>query len=715
VADVTPVTAVAWRRPGTAVTEPSGVDRTRFRADIEGLRAVAVVSVMLWHAGVPFLRGGFVGVDVFFVISGYLMTGLLTRELTTRGHISFVGFYARRAKRLLPAAAVTLVGVAIATVLVLPRIRAADTGRDIVASALYVINWRLSESSVDYLAADNSPSPVLHFWSLAVEEQFYIVWPLLLALIGVLARRRISKVGPVAWGLVVLVVTSFLWSVHYTAVEPEKAYFVTTTRLWELAVGGLVAVAGPGLARVVSPKVAVVVGWLGLGVVVATIVLLPESMPFPGSVAALPVLGTAAVIAVGPIAGRRGPVAVLSPVPMQQIGKLSYSLYLWHWPVLVIASALLLDRPGHLDPVVGVVVVTLSVIPAWLSFRLVEEPVRQHRGSPGAVRAWSLKVGAVCTAVSLCAGLGVVALSAAWQRESVVSPAQATGAQALAPDPVGSAAGRAVDDPGPFTPSAATVRDDVPSSYADGCHVQDNPSPVAVGCTYGDPDGSFTLAVVGDSHAAQWVPTLQAVAERRGWRLLVFTKSSCPLADVTVAHGKDLRPYTGCDGWNKDVLAALARERPDAVVTSSASYRVNEGEGVLGEEESRARMVDGLRTSWRALEELGAVVVPVADTPRPGFDMAECVSANEGNLTTCAPARSDALAASGPEVAAAAEGQPGVQLVDLNDFICPDTRCAPVIGHVLVYRDEHHITATYARSLADTMESRLSAIVGEAP
>ncbi|HYN68148.1 MAG TPA: acyltransferase family protein [Ornithinibacter sp.] len=691
------------------------MDRTRFRADIEGLRAVAVVSVMLWHAGVPFLRGGFVGVDVFFVISGYLMTGLLTRELSARGHISFVGFYARRAKRLLPAAAVTLVGVAIATVLFLPKIRAGDTGRDIVASALYVINWRLADSSVDYLAADNSPSPVLHFWSLAVEEQFYIVWPLLLALIGVLARRRISKVAPVAWGLTALILVSFLWSVYYTAAEPEKAYFVTTTRLWELAVGGLVAVAGHGLARVVPPALAVVVGWLGLAVVVATIVVLPESMPFPGSVAALPVLGTAAVIAVGPIAGRRGPVAVLRPVPMQLIGKLSYSLYLWHWPVLVVASALLLDRPGHLDPVLGVAVVTLSVIPAWLSFRLVEEPVRQYRGSPDTVRIWSLKVGALCTAVSLLAGGGVVALSTVWQRAAVVSPASVTGAEALAPDPRGSAAGQPVDDPGAFTPSAATVRDDVPSSYADGCHVQDNPSPVAVGCTYGDPAGSFTVAVVGDSHAAQWVPTLQAVAERRGWRLLVYTKSSCPLADVTVAQGKDQRPYAGCDGWNEDVLAELARERPDVVITSATSYPVNEGEGVLGEEESRARLVEGLRASWDELVELGSVVVPVADTPRPGFDMAECVSANEGNLTTCAPARSDALGAAGPEVSAAAQGQPGVHLVDLNDFICPDTRCAPVIGQVLVYRDEHHITATYARSLANAMESRLDTIVDGAP
>lgn len=230
------------------------LDRSRFRPDIEGLRAIAVVSVMAWHAGVPYLRGGFVGVDVFFVISGYLMTTLLARELQHRGRISFLGFYARRAKRLLPAATLTLAATAVATLVVLPKIRAGDIGRDIVASGLYLINWRLADSSVDYLAAENAPSPVLHFWSLAVEEQFYILWPVLLALVGLMARGRASKVGPVALGLAAIAVPSFVWSVLYTAAQPEKAYFVTTTRLWELAVGGLVAVLGPSLARVLRPR-----------------------------------------------------------------------------------------------------------------------------------------------------------------------------------------------------------------------------------------------------------------------------------------------------------------------------------------------------------------------------------------------------------------------------------------------------------------------------
>jgi hypothetical protein len=232
-----------------------------------------------------------------------------------------------------------------------------------------------------------------------------------------------------------------------------------------------------------------------------------------------------------------------------------------------------------------------------------------------------------------------------------------------------------------------------------------------VGCTYGEANGLFTVALLGDSHAAQWVPTFQALAERRGWRLLVYTKSSCPLADVTVAQGKDGRPYRACDGWNRNVLREMRRQRPDLVVTSSASYLINEGAGPLGEVEGDSLMVDGLRRSWEELVALGSVVVPIADTPRPGFDMAECVSANEGALRTCAPTRAQALALSGKAVSQAAEGHENYHLVNLNDAVCPDTTCAPVIGRVLVYRDESHLTATYARSLAGAMFARLEEVV----
>ncbi len=693
-------------REATAdATKPSILDRSKFRPDIEGLRAIAVGSVLLWHAGVPGVPGGFVGVDVFFVISGYLMTKLLVRELEQRGHISFKGFYARRAKRLLPAASVTLVSVSVITLLLLPKIRWAETGKDVVASALYGINWRLASGSVDYLAAHAVPSPLQHFWSLAVEEQFYFLWPLVLAAIGVLARKRKSKRTAVLIGLGLIAVPSFAWSVYYTAAAPEKAYFVTTTRLWELAVGGLVAVLAPALLAALQPRprLAAALGWWGLGAVVATILLLDSSVPFPGAIAAVPILGTAAVIAVGPSSGPHGPIAVLRLPVMQFLGKLSYSLYLWHWPLLVVAAAVLLDRPGSLDPWRGLLAVCLSVVPAWLSFTFVEEPVRRYRSSASSPHRWGLRLGVVCTVISVVAGLGVYAASALVNRPVTLAAGESYGAEVLPDDPRGSEQGRAVRDPGPYLPPISKVREDIPSAYADGCHVQDNPSPIAKGCTYGDKDSAFTVAIVGDSHAAQWVPAFQELGRTKGWRVLVYTKSSCPMADETVALGKDQRPYTGCDGWNANVATALLAAKPDVVVTSAARYQVVDGSTVLGPTESDARMVQGMRRSWQRLTGSGIRVVAVADTPRPGFDMADCVSANEAQLTECAVPRTTAFGLAGATVTTAAAGQGGVALVDLGDFICPNTPCAPVIGRVLVFRDDHHLTATYARSLASRM------------
>lgn len=690
----------AEREPATA----EQLDRSRFRPDIEGLRAIAVGSVLLWHADFPWLPGGFVGVDVFFVISGYLMTNLLARELQERGHISFRGFYARRAKRLLPASAFTLVMVAALALVLLPKIRWVDVSKDVIFSGLYLVNWRLANGSVDYLAAHSAPSPVQHFWSLAVEEQFYIVWPLLLGLIGLLARRVTNKRGPMIIGLSLIAVPSFLWSVHYTAAAPEKAYFVTTTRLWELAVGGLVALLAPALLAVLRERAAAVIGWLGLLAVAGTVLVLRTDVPFPGSVAAIPVLGTAAVIAVGPSAGRWGPVAALRNKPMQWVGKLSYSLYLWHWPVLVFAAAVLLDRPGNLSPKAGLVAVCLAVVPAWISFRLVEEPVRRRKGSRLELRTWSLRLGAVCTALSVLAGLGLYAVSEVVNRPLELKADAKFGAEVLPEQPAGSQQGKALDDPGKFVPSITEVRKDLPSVYADGCHVLDNPSPVAKGCTYGNTQGSYTVAVVGDSHAAQWVPTFQQLAKQRpDWKVLAYTKSGCPLADETVTLGKDQRPYIGCDGWNRNVIAALLKAKPDVVVTSATAYPVNRGDGVKGTKQSNMLMVAGLRRSWSQLTKAGIKVVAVADTPRPGFDMADCVSANEDHQLKCAVSRAKAFKAAGTTVTAAARGQRDVRLVDLNDYICPDALCAPVIGQVLVYRDADHVTATYARSLAARM------------
>ena len=416
--------------PRAAAPSSGGAEsrtKSAFRADVEGLRAVAVGLVLLYHAGVPFVPAGFVGVDVFFVISGFLITGLLVSELRRTGRISLPGFYARRAKRLLPAAGIVLAATTVGTLLFLPQTRWSSVGGDIVSSALYFVNWRLAGRSVDYLAEDASASPVQHFWSLAVEEQYYLVWPILLLLMSWWALRRRGNgaaVGRSLWiGLAAVGLPSLAWSVYWTQHEQASAFFVTTTRMWELAIGAGVALAAVRLASMPRP-VALVLGWAGLAAIATSALIYSTSSAWPGYAALLPVLGAAAVIAAGAAAGPAGPVALLGTGLFRWFGGLSYSLYLWHWPMIVFAAAYF----GELRVWQGAVVAALSVVPAWLTFKLVENPIRYSRPISRSPRL-ALALGACLTLVGVAGGLVPVAITEA--RSAGTSDVEARGAAVL--------------------------------------------------------------------------------------------------------------------------------------------------------------------------------------------------------------------------------------------------------------------------------------------
>lgn len=503
-----------------------------FRADIQGLRGVAVGLVLLYHAGAPGFSGGFVGVDVFFVISGFLITGLLVKEATATGRVALTGFYARRVRRILPAATAVLLFVTAATVITLPRTRWDDTAAHALGSAAYVVNWLFAADAVDYLEAGAPPSPVQHFWSLAVEEQFYVVWPVLLVGVTALARRRGGRVSQrwIGAGVLAVTIPSLAWSVLHTAGDPAAAYFVTTTRLWELGIGALLAVLVPVLRRL-PPPVATGLGWAGLAAVLWAGVAYSTATVFPGSAALLPTLGAAAIIAAGTAEqARRGAGRLLSARPLTWVGDVSYSLYLWHWPLLVLASY----RLGDLDVVQSLAVVAIAVVPAYLSFRFVEKPF-QH--TPLLRRDGR----------ALAAGLALTILSTGAAGTLMVASASASPRQSTADDTVSRGAPVPTVRPTPgdvldFGPAAVAAAEDNPSVYDDGCHRPQAESDV-VWCEYGVPDGATTVALVGDSHAASWVPTLQVLAEEHGWRLRTATKSSCPLADADLTVSEDAAPY----------------------------------------------------------------------------------------------------------------------------------------------------------------------------
>jgi len=682
------------------------ISRKSFRPDVQGLRAVAVGLVLLYHAGIPLTPGGFVGVDVFFVISGFLITSLLVGEYERTGRISLAGFYARRAKRLLPAAAVVLAATVALTMAFVPKIRWSEIGGDIVASALYVVNWRLADRSVDYLAEDSEVSPVMHYWSLAVEEQFYLVWPVLLLLVGWWVRRRRSRRGHATgltaamWiALAIVGLPSLAWSVHLTANSPASAFFVTTTRMWELAIGAAVALAIFRLARL-PRSVAVGIGWSGAAAIITSGFIFSTGSEWPGYAAVLPTLGTAAVIAAGPAAGSAGPVALLGTGPFQWLGGISYSLYLWHWPLLAIAAVQL----GGLSAIEGLLVAVLSVVPAWLTLRLVEDPIRFSPAISKVPRV-TLAIGASFSLAGVAVG---VVLAWAPSLTPTISAAPALGASVLGDDATNQSAGAPVDRVAGITPDPLHAVEDVPEAYPDGCQ-QSQLDSDPLSCEYGDKDGDLTVAIVGDSKILQWLPAFDAIAADSGWRLITYTKSACPFAAAPVEH--DGKPYESCSEWNDLVMRELIHNPPDVVFTSQGRRKALSADGSDSTNSAEA-LIDGLKESWSRLNQAGIDVVVFQDTPSPGMQVYECVSENLEDLTACTYPRPDGERRSAADVLrTAAKGMAGVEFVDLNDAICPTLQCSPVIGNVLVYRQGSHLTATYAETLRPIIEQRLRPIV----
>lgn len=677
-----------------AETEPRRRGNSRIRGDIEGLRAVATFLVLPYHAGLMLFPGGFVGVDVFFVISGFVITGQLLKETERDGTVSLFGFYARRAKRLLPAAALVLVATAIMVFLWVPRITWKVTGGDIVASALYVINWRLADRSVDYLAEDVPPSPVQHFWSLAVEEQFYLLWPLLLLAAVVVARRLGMRRNTVlVAGLAAVAIPSLIWSAHMVVAQPERSYFDTTVRLWEFTIGAFVAIAATRLDRM-PQWLGAVLAWTGLAMILVSARIYDHEMTWPGPAALLPTVGAGLFIAGGVAAASYGPVRLIGNRFMLFIGYLTYSLYLWHWPLLIVAR----EHYGGISVTTGMIIVTLSIIPAWLTFHLLENPLRNSSllREPKA----ALSVGANATLVGAAAGLTLVVLFA-----SAASPVagNARGAAVLSSNP---ASDPVAQVSGAITPNPLEAPEDVPDLYAEGCQVDVNSSE-PVSCTYGPDDAHLTVAVVGDSKAAQWVPAFQVLAEQNDWRVETFTKSACQFA--TVETSLDGEVYQTCRDWTDKVLDRLTgAERPDVVVTAGQrSHGVvggDDGDLELSGDAMQQAMVD----TWSQLEDAGVQVVVLADTPQTFSDVYACVADHPDDLTACTYDRARGVEASGAPTQQAAAEAAGVPFVDLVDYVCPTAQCPPVIGNVLIYRQGSHLTKTYVETLAPRLDAALA-------
>ncbi len=707
------------------MTRPDGdrdgqASSSAFRPDIEGLRAVAVLLVMAYHAGLP-IRAGFLGVDVFFVLSGFLITGLLVRELGERGTISWPAFLARLARRLLPAAILVLVVTATVGWFVVPGRRLADLGHDVVSAAVYVVNWTLANRAVDYLASDAVPSAVQHYWSLAVEEQYYVLWPLLLIVATLLGRRLLPghfdrgggpRLGLVGGLLLVISVPSFAWSLWLTAQDPARAYFVTTTRAWELAIGAGLAIWGTSrLERSLSLLPIRYAGWLaavGLVALLGAALLITPRTAWPGWLAAIPTVGTAGVVLSGWAVPANTVSRVLGWRPLVWLGGLSYSIYLWHWPVLVLGQWALRDfTTGWMK----VLLVAGSLLPAWASHRWLEQPI--HRAS-----GWARGLGrnarpalVMGLALSL-TGVAAGSLLLQWRSPFVTTPASGVrpdvselGANTL---PLGSSADAALPEPGDWvTPDPLDAGLDRPKADVDHCQV-DREAVEPVVCTFGDPAGTTTVALVGDSKAMQWLPALEVGARERHWKVLTVGKSSCAFA----AHPAALwgEPYVECDEWNARVMKLLPGLRPDVVVTSA------NGGITLAPGDSRTDVLaTAFAERWNELAAHGIPVVAIGNSPRSPNDLDVCAADHVRDLGACAFDKAGAIRGLGRQAMfLASERVKGSTFIDLTPVICPGTTCPLVIGHVVVHRAGDHITATFAATAADRINPEIDKVLARA-
>jgi peptidoglycan/LPS O-acetylase OafA/YrhL len=707
---------------------PPSRKRSPFRPDIEGLRAVAVLGVVLFHANVGILHGGYVGVDVFFVVSGYLITGLLWRELRKDRRISLPSFYARRARRLLPASILVVVVTIIASRIWLPPLELSSVAKDGIACALYFGNYRFALQQTNYLNATAPPSPFQHYWSLGVEEQFYLVWPLLLLAGSLVWRRRRARSGqpqgPDLWTAIALLaavtVGSFVLSLWLTNANQPWAFFSLPSRAWELGAGGLLALASP-LVESLPERAAGILGWGGLAAITGSFFLIGTKTPFPGVAALVPVLGTVATIAGGTAAG--GPGRILGTSGPRLIGRISYSWYLWHWPFLILAP----DVVGHpLNLAQNLLVALISGIVALVSFLVIESPARASSWLSAFARrslltGGSLSAGGavacvlVAATVPSLAGHGRAPVAAIHQPSDPIAahPPVSVDPRQAAIDAVNAqvqsqvAASLATTQvPANLQPSVSQAHLDEPAVFVDGC-MDSFLDSIVRNCAFGDETSTTSVVLFGDSHAAMWFPAVDYAANQNGWKLYNWTKATCPPIDAPIWSPELGRNFTECETWRQNVLARIAQVHPALVVLAMARHYIAE----YGFVPYQQTWNQGLSQMISSIVQLGSKVVVIGPVPKPPFNVPLCLSQNLSDAQKCQVSQSVGIDEAGEAVERQAAVQAGASYIRTEPWFCANGQCADIVGNIEVWRDDNHITGTYSKFLGPAMSAELAAIL----
>jgi peptidoglycan/LPS O-acetylase OafA/YrhL len=710
------------------------------RFDIEGLRALAVLAVIAYHLEVPGISGGYVGVDVFFVISGFLITSLLIAERTRTSRVALGAFYARRIRRLLPISSVVLLATALCGAVLMNPLQWPDLAREIAASALFVSNLEFASQGTDYLASTEMPSPVQHYWSLSVEEQFYLLWP---ALIVIGTYRARSVRGRVAGIMTVVITLSFSASALLTSSQAAWSYFGLHTRAWELGLGAALAAASPLLSQIprLLASSMTAIGLIGIGIAVTTF---SQVTVFPGVAAALPVVATAMVLAAGSRSQTEKPTGVQRLLNMrwlQLIGARSYSLYLWHWPVIIFGKiALARYFPNSTwGPITALGALALTLALSELGFRLIENPIRFSTTLARIPqRSYILGAGAMVLVLSSAVVLTTYRndlTTGAIAAELPSVPLQPT------PEPIPQSTPQSIPQQTPQPPPALipidmrdtaplpaavqtlsnsvlpdnlqpqlrSAKGDVGTAYTSGCQ-QYFAVTVRTDCIFGDPNGQYTMALWGDSHASQWFAALDQIARDRNWRLLLVTQGGCPVIDVITYNRQAGQMFTHCRPWRASVRDYMRNENVSLVVlTQYYALLAADGQGAIPASawsEHLPELLDSLRAD-------GIEPVIMGDTPDPSEATPVCLAANRFSIPVCNPGRgvrADRLQRVTAAITDVIDPR-DVSLIRPDRWLCVEDQCPTVIGNLLVYRDEHHLSNTIVRWLTPAVEAMLGPLL----
>ncbi|MGE2731939.1 acyltransferase family protein [Mycolicibacterium vaccae] len=690
-----------------------------YRHDLDGLRGVAIALVAVFHVWFGRVSGG---VDVFLVLSGFFFGGRLLRGALTPGaSLRPVREVTRLVRRLLPALVVVLAASAVLTILIQPETRWETFADQSLASLGYYQNWELSRTASDYLRAGESVSPLQHIWSMSVQGQFYIAFLALILLSAFLFRRPLGKYMRVAFVvlLTALTVASFVYAIIAHNTDQATAYYNSFARAWELLLGALVGaivpyVRAPMWLRTLAATVA-------LAAILSCGALIDGVREFPGPWALVPVGATllfilsAANRQADPRTGGRipAPNRLLATKPFVTLGAMAYSLYLWHWPLLIFY--LVYTGNSRVNFLEGAGVLAVSLVLAWLTTRFVEDPLRARSSASTAqvtsvpLRTRLRRPTIVLGSTVALLGVALTATSFTWREHVMVLRANGKELSGLAARDYPGA--RALVDKAkvpdlPMRPTVLEAKDDIPQTTVDGC-ISDFDNAGIINCTYGDRTATRTIALAGGSHAEHWITALDILGRLHNFKIVTYLKMGCPLttAETPLVMGNN-NPYPNCRQWNDRVLPRIIADRPDYVFTTSTRpWNIKPGDV----------MPASYVGIWEAFNDNGIPVLAMRDTPwmvRDGepFLPKDCL-ADSGDAISCGIERSEVLSDSNPTLDYTARF-PLLLPLDMSDAVCRADYCRAVEGNVLIYHDAHHISSTYMRTMTNELGRQVGTATG---